>query len=183
MALVLDLLCPPLETKIALRQRLAPAVPLRHHGLHILDNPNLRQPSLLGTHLQLDPRVADYLLGGDQIGERLRSYARLIEPQVTLEDLIMSSDFKARVSDLTRAASGMSPIVYFQGPYGAGKQSIAEGLCKRAEISLLVVDGRRFPIAKTEDFETLVRLASREALLQGAALYWDALMCCWMKSR
>ena len=127
----------------------------------------------MGTHLQLDPRIADYLLGGDQIGERLRPYARLIEPQVSLDDLFMSSDFKARLSDLTRAASGMSPIVYFQGPYGAGKQSIAEGLCKRAEISLLVVDGRRFPIAKAEDFETLVRLATREALLQEAALYWD----------
>ena len=173
-ALVLDLLCPPLETKIALRQHLAPAAPLRHHGLlHILDDPNLRQPSLLGTHLQLDPRIADYLLGGDQIDERLQPYARLIEPQVSLDNLIMSSDFKARLSDFTRAANGMSPIVYFQGPYGAGKQSIAEGLCKQAEISLLLVDGRRFPIAKAEDFETLVRLASREALLQEAALYWD----------
>ena len=64
-------------------------------------------------------------------------------------------------------------VFYFQGPYGVGKQSAAEALCRELGRRLLVVDGERLINAEELAFETAVRLILREALLQDAVLYWD----------
>ncbi|MGI9304375.1 MAG: ATP-binding protein [Gammaproteobacteria bacterium] len=172
--LALKLLCPELETRITLRERLAPAAPLRRHDLlHVFEDPNQRQPSLLGKYLQLDSRVAAYLLGGDEIHERLLPYATPVDPKAKLADLVLTGDFKTRLSNLAGPESGADSVYYFQGRYGAGKQTTAEALCTQLKIGLLSIDGRRLASVGVEDFESLARLASREALLQGAALYWD----------
>jgi SpoVK/Ycf46/Vps4 family AAA+-type ATPase len=57
--LVLNLFCPGLENKVAMRARFTPAAPLlQHHLLRLADDPHQRSPSLLSKSLQLDPRVA-----------------------------------------------------------------------------------------------------------------------------
>jgi SpoVK/Ycf46/Vps4 family AAA+-type ATPase len=70
-------------------------------------------------------------------------------------------------------------VLYFQGPYGVGKQTTAEALCQMLGVGLLVVDGERVLHNDAEAFATTVRLLAREALFQRAALYWsnfDALL-------
>ena len=70
-------------------------------------------------------------------------------------------------------SQGESPVFYFQGPYGVGKQSTAEALCRETGRRLLVVDGERLLNGEEPAFEAAVRLTLREALLQDAVLYWD----------
>ncbi|MBN1814365.1 MAG: ATP-binding protein [Anaerolineae bacterium] len=171
--LVLNLLSPSFEAKLATRERFAPTAFLfRHHLLHLFDDPSHQQPPLLSRYLKVDERVVGYLLDSDVIDGHLLPYTRYISPQTTrLEDLLLPDDFKRRLSLL--AQENRSRLLYFQGSYGVGKQTTAEALCQELGVGLLVVDGEQLLGTEGVAFETIARLASREALLQNAALYWD----------
>jgi len=176
--LVLNLLCPSFEAKLAARGCFTPSAPLlKHHLLHLFDDPTHHQPPLLSKYLKADERVVNYLLDSDELDARLLPYARHTVPQTRLEDLLLPADLKRRLVLLTRGngtkAEGL--IFYFQGPYGVGKQTTAEALCRELGMGLLTVDGERLLNAQEKKvaFETAVRLTVREALLQNAALYWD----------
>ena len=174
--LVLNLLCPDLETKVAMRARFTPAAPLlQHHLLQLADDPNQRSPSLLGKPLQLDPRVARYLLDDDALDDRLESCSHVVFPTTEFSELLFPAAFTQRLMRVADAVhtDGTDLILYFQGPYGVGKQTVAAALCHRLNLPLLVIDGRRLASMTPEDFRTLARLIDREARLQGAALYWE----------
>lgn len=190
--LVLNLLCPSFEAKLAARQRFTPETPLlKHHLLHIFDDPSHHQPPLLSKYLKVDERVVNYLLGSDELDARLLPYTRHTVPRTRLGDLLLPADVKRRLVLLAREKGTNDPsagsgdvlssstehreglIFYFQGPYGVGKQTTAEALCREVGIGLLTIDGERVLSSDQVVFETVVRLARREALLQGAALYWD----------
>lgn len=174
--LVLNLLCPSFEAKLAMRKRFTPNAPLfKHHLLHLFDDPSHQQPPLLGKYLKGDERAMNYLLHSDELDARLLPYARHTVPQTWLEELLLPADVKRRLALLTRenGTKGDGLIFYFQGPYGVGKQTTAEALCRELGVGLLAVDGERLLNAEGVAFETAVRLIAREALLQDAALYWD----------
>jgi SpoVK/Ycf46/Vps4 family AAA+-type ATPase len=171
--LVLNLLSPSFEAKVASRQRFAPQAPLVKHGLlSLFDDPSQQQPPLLGKYLKVDERIVSYLLESDEMDVRLLPYARSVVPRARIDDLLLPADLKRRLVSLTRDQS-QSMVFYFQGPYGVGKQSAAEALCRELGRRLLVVDGERLINAEDVAFETAVRLILREALLQDAAVYWD----------
>jgi SpoVK/Ycf46/Vps4 family AAA+-type ATPase len=180
--LVLNLLCPSLEAKLAMRQRFNSTAPLLASDLlSLFQDPSHRQPPLLSHYLKVDERIVGFLLNGDELDARLLPYARYQVPQAGIEDLLLPGDVKRRLVLLVRehGLAHRALILYFQGGYGVGKQSTAEALCRELGVGLLVIDGQR--LLQTEDlaFEMAVRLAAREALLQGAALYWanfDALL-------
>ena len=141
--LVLNLLCPTFEAKLAARQRFTPDSPLvKNYFLQLFDDPAHHQPPLLSKYLKVDERVVNYLLGSDDLDTRLLPYVRHILPRTRLEDLLLLLDIKRRLALLTRAKSGRL-IVYFQGSYGVGKQSAAEAICRELGVGLLIVDGRR----------------------------------------
>jgi SpoVK/Ycf46/Vps4 family AAA+-type ATPase len=178
--LVLHLLCPSFEARLAARQRFAPGCPLLKHSLlSLCDDPAHSQPSLLSKYLKVDERLVHYLLGSDELDVRLLPYAQRILPQNRLEDLLLPTDIKHRLTLLAREIKGEGLIFYFQGSYGTGKQTAAEALCRELGLGLLVVDGERLLNAREGTFDMLARLAMREALLHSAALYWrgfDALL-------
>jgi SpoVK/Ycf46/Vps4 family AAA+-type ATPase len=182
--LVLNLLCPfhrqaqatAFEAKLAAREHFAPNAPLfKHHLLGMFDDPSHHQPPLLSKYLKIDERMVTYLLDSDELDARLLPYARHSLPQTRLENLLLPADAKRRLALLTRdpqtRARGL--IFHFQGPYGVGKQTAAEALCRELGSGLLAVDGERLLNAEDVPFETAVRLVVREARLHGAALYWD----------
>ena len=171
--LVLNLLSPSFEDKLASRRRFAPQAPLlRHNLLSLFDDPSQQQPPLLGKYLKVDERVVSYLYESDEPDARLLPYARSIIPRAHIDNLLLPADLKSRLLLLARSP-GESPVFYFQGPYGVGKQSTAEALCGETGRRLLVVDGERLLSGEESAFETAVRLAVREARLQDAVLYWD----------
>ena len=171
--LVLNLLSPSFDAKLASRQRFAPQAPLVKHGLlSVFDDPSQQQPPLLGKYLKADERVVSYLFESDEMDARLLPYAQAVTSRARIDDLLLPADLKRRLISLTRDPS--QPLVfYFQGPYGVGKQTAAEALCQELGRRLLVVDGERLINAEELAFETAVRLIMREALLQDAVLYWD----------
>ena len=174
--LVLNLVAPSFEAKLAGRQHFTPESPLlKHQLLHLFDDPSHHQPPLLSKYLKADERVVNYLLGFDELDAHLMPYARNIEPQVRLEELALPADVKRRLALLTRGKEPVDKglVLYFQGPYGVGKQTTAEALCRELGVGLLIIDGQRLLNAEQVTFETVVRLTRREALLQNAAVYWD----------
>ena len=61
--LVLNLLCPDLEAKLQVRQRLTSSAPLlKHHLLNLSDDPSQSPASLLSKYLKLDEHIVNYLL-------------------------------------------------------------------------------------------------------------------------
>ena len=173
--LVLNLLCPSFEDKLAARDRFNSESPLfKHYLLHLFDDPSHQNPPLLSKYLRVDERVVNYLLGSDEIDTRLQTCARLSVSQTCLDDLFLPPDVKHRLALLSQDkwASDGGMIFYFQGPYGVGKQSTAEALCHELGIGLLNIDGERLLKAEGLDFNKAAHLAVREALLQGAALYF-----------
>ncbi len=180
--LILNLLCPSFEAKLAARNRFTPNSPLlKHHLLHLFDDPAHHHPPLLSKYLKVDERIVNYLLDSDELDAQLLPYVRHTTSATWLEALLLPADVKRRLALLVRGqdcqAKGL--VFYFQGPYGVGKQTTAEALCREVGRGLLVVDGERLLTSKGLPFETAVRLATREARLQNAALYWagfDALL-------
>jgi hypothetical protein len=91
--------------------------------------------------------------------------------------MVLPADVKERFSKLVQHQLRSLPrfIMYFQGPYGVGKQTTVESLCSELGLGLLVVNGERLLAEVEPRFHESIKLASREALLQNAALYWQGL--------
>jgi SpoVK/Ycf46/Vps4 family AAA+-type ATPase len=174
--LVLNLLCPSFEAKLAARERFSSESPLlKHHLFHLFDDPSHQNPPLLGKYLKVDERVVNYMLDSDEIDTRLLSYVRHTIPQARFDDLLLPSDVKRRLLSLTRdkRTGDDGLIFYFQGPYGVGKQITAEAICRDMGMGVLAIDGECLLNAEGSSFDEMVHLAARETLLQDAALYWD----------
>ena len=161
--LVLDLLFPSIDDRAAARRLLSPQAPLRKH--------HLVQP---GDDLRLDPRVVAFLLEDDSVDERLGSAARVVLPEGDLGELTLPAELRDRLAGLMRPARDAGNLVlYLQGSYGVGRRTVAAACCAALGINLLVVDGARLAAARADEFELAVRLADREARLQGAVLLWQ----------
>jgi MoxR-like ATPase len=173
--LALNLLCPSFEAKLAARGRFAGTAPLlRHRLVELFDDPSRLQPPLLARYLRPDARVVSYLFGDDDLDARLAPFAHCREPASRLDDLVQEADLEARLRALVALpeADGRGVILYLQGPYGVGKETTAEGLCRELGLRLLTVDLERLLAADDATFETVLELAGREAVLQGAAQLW-----------
>lgn len=174
--LALNLLTPSLARKLAERSHFLPDSPLcRHHILTLFEDPAYPQAPLLGRSLKLDRRIVDYLLGADEVDERLRPFVRMERVEAKSTSLSLAHDVTDRLVVLARQhVDTQAPLIfYFHGPVGVGKQHVAGMLCREVEQPLLVVDGERVLNASELDFAFATRLIVREALLQGAVLYWN----------
>lgn len=174
--LVLNLVCSSFEDKLAARDRFSLGSSLlKHHLIDLFDDPSHQNPPLLGRYLKVDDRVVNYLLGSDKLDARLLPHGRHTIPQTKLKDLCLPDDLKRRLEFTAqeKAGNGAGLIFYFQGPYGMGKESTAEALCRELGVGLFTIDGKCLLNADGLSFDKAVRLAGREALLQGAALYWN----------
>ena len=171
--LALGLLCPAWEERVAARARLAASAPLLRHGLlRLAEDPAHRDPPLLSRVLRPDARVVEYLLGSDEPDAALLGICTPIDPAARLEDLLLAEPRKAALAAVIRGVpEGGSALVYLQGPYGVGKRTVAEALCRAAGIPLLAVDVARLLAAG--DAVARVGAAAREALLRGSALLWE----------
>ncbi|MEH2327120.1 MAG: AAA family ATPase [Nostoc sp.] len=174
--LVLNLLCADFKSKLSARQRFLPTAPLlKHQLLHLFDDSSQQQPPLLSKYLKVDERVVNYLLGNDELDTRLLPYAKYTCPQVKLEDLLLPLEIKERLGllALEKQIIKTRPIFYFQGTYGVGKHTTAEAFCQELGIGLLTVELERLLSAESREFETIIALAYREAVLQSVAIYFE----------
>jgi DNA-binding SARP family transcriptional activator/AAA+ superfamily predicted ATPase len=171
--LALDLVSADRAARTAARTRFAPSAPLvRHRLITLTEDSAAPTHSLLGNTVRLDPRIAGFLLGDDELAGRLRPYARIVPPAGTLDDLHFPAEFGASLARLSEHADD-GLVVYCQGPYGVGKQSAASACSLRWNAPLLVVSTDLLAERPMEEFAALVALVGREARLQGAVMYWE----------
>jgi len=176
--LLLGLSGESIEERARGRARFTHGAPLIRHGLVrlIAESPEL-QPCLPGHLVRVDPRIAGYLLDSDEIDSAIRSHARVVVPRADLSELFLPVEIRERLGRFAREAIGASgpppAMVYLQGPRGAGKRTTAEALCRELGMKLLVVDGAALGGGGEEPLKSLSRRFGREAVLQGAAVYWD----------
>jgi MoxR-like ATPase len=170
--LALGLLAPAWEDRLRARARLSPTAPLlRHRLLRLTEDPGHRDPPLLSRYLKPEDRVVDFLLGSDELDPRLAPFARATGPRARLDALLLPEALRARLRGL--ACGAAEGVFYLQGPYGVGKRSVAEAVCAEAGRGLVVVDAGRMAGLDAAAFDDLAGTAAREALLRGAALYWE----------
>ncbi|MDY6918288.1 MAG: ATP-binding protein [Chloroflexota bacterium] len=169
--LVLRLLCPALEERLAAREAFCNDAPLLKGGvLQVESDQHGRAASFLSQVLSIDQRVVGYLLGSDQLDARVALFAELVEPGVGWPELILPEDVKDRLRGLPhRDRDGL--VCYLHGPYGVGRRTAAEAMCREAGVQLLVVDVGRLGWAEVS-VEAAADLAMREASLRGGMMYW-----------
>jgi SpoVK/Ycf46/Vps4 family AAA+-type ATPase len=168
---VFNLFYSTLDQKLELHRRFARQAPLLYWKLvHFIEDPSQPYPSLPGRFLRLDERLANYLLGSDEIDQKLIPWAGHAPVCHAMPEPILPAEFKIRLAALFRGIR-QSGILYFQGPPGIGKLEAARALCRDAGQGLLVIDVEALASADAATFDDVIRRAAREALLLGAALY------------
>ena len=172
--LVLNLLAPSIEARLAARSHFSATAPLRrHHLLELGEDPAQPHPPLLARFLKVDGRITQYLLGSDDLDDRIQSYATLRDPQARFDALLVEDDAKQHIARfIQNGASAGGVIVYLRGPYGVGKRSTAEAICRERGIRLVIVDLERLMSEGDSSYAKALRFIQREARLQEAAVYW-----------
>jgi SpoVK/Ycf46/Vps4 family AAA+-type ATPase len=177
--LLLNLLCPTFVDKLKARNRFRASAPLLEHRLiELFEDPSRPRAPMFGKHVRLDDRIADFLLGSDDIDAAIAPYARCVtSPNNGASHANEPLDDSA-ASIYALAARG-PVLVHVQGLRGAGKQAYAAAIAARSGAELLIVDGERVLSEKETPFEVLAQRVAREASLRSASLYWsgfDALL-------
>ncbi len=144
--LALDLFCTSPEEAIAARAAFEPRAALaRARLIHLGEG-----PVLLSRPLQLDDRIADFLLGSRSLAPAVQTWAEVVAPGEA-NDAKNADDaepeLRRRLSGLLRsrlAAPGEEDVVVsMHGPYGAGKRELARAVCADLGIALVEADVAR----------------------------------------
>lgn len=147
---------------------LTPNAPLRRWRLIEVHN----NSGLTSSPLRIDERILHYLAGIQHLDDRL---VGMLEPVRTGSSLVSSHQMLAErlVKLWTQAAEGsMLPVAQLCGNEIASKRAIAAAACNALELNLYILSAYALPASPAE-FEALIRLWEREAILSGSALLLD----------
>ncbi|HVC33401.1 MAG TPA: ATP-binding protein [Chloroflexota bacterium] len=171
--LLLRLLSPSVEARIADRRTLGPLGRLFASGLVVLADEAAANWPLLNRPLRLDERIADYLLGSDQLDARVAACARLYPPDDTSDVARLEDPQGSLVRLLMNAVAdgAPGPLIYVHGPSGAAKRASIHAACSQTGRPLLLVGVDA--LLSSGKAASALALAAREALLQDAVLALD----------
>jgi hypothetical protein len=176
--LVLELLCENDAERWNARLRLSDSTTLMRAGLlrTINDPGSVSGSSGLAQILELDARVCRFLLGGEGIDSRLTGIADLRHPGPEADSPPMEASVMSGTAALVNhflqahATDNRKLVLHLHGPEGVGKRALASYLSRKVNALLLTVDAVLLA-ARGPEAESLLRIAFREGLLQGAVLY------------
>lgn len=142
----------------------------KYHILRFIEESE--QKPLLSRLIKVDDRIISYILGGEQIDPKIEPFAELIQPQTDLEEMQLPEDQRRGLNSIIKNCkiTGGGFFCFLQGPYGAGKKTVAQSLCKEWFIPILTVDVAAL-INREADFEDNISRIFREAVLQYSAIY------------
>lgn len=183
--LILNVLCPNLADRLAARSIFLPTGPLlRCNLLELTDEPGQSYTPLLGRFVHIQRRILDFLLGLDEIDERLLAFTASFDPNISFDDLTLTpaavgqiKGIAARWQHKVREKTGnrQGETLYLQGQYGSGRRAVPEALSQALGKRLLCVDLERL-LAHSDN--SVVSLLFREAQLQDALLLLRNLDAC-----
>jgi len=151
---------------------LTPTAPLRLWRLIEVESSR----SLVNSPLRIDERVLHYLTGVEHLDEHLIGF---VEPVVPSRDLVPSHrKLAAEMAAVWRDAprDGHLPVVQLCGSDASPCATIAAAACAMVGLGLRKMPADILP-AMPVDFDTLMRLWQREAILSGSALLLDCQAC------
>jgi SpoVK/Ycf46/Vps4 family AAA+-type ATPase len=171
--LALKLLYPDLRAQLDGAARLSPDGPLLRHGLLRLqpDPANTHDgaaPPRLAHYLAVDARIAAFLLGRDELDERLRPFTQLHAPHAARHD--WPPALRAQLRQAAGYLARRPGLVCLVGPYGTGKRDVAAAVSAAAGLELVAAD-LRLALRAAQPLPRALHLLQQEARLQGAALY------------
>jgi hypothetical protein len=174
--LLLNLLCPSFQDKLANRSRFLEESPLIHSRLLVIyEDPAHHAGTLLNKFLRVDERIVDYLLGSDEPDSQIALYVRSVKPEKRVEELVLPERTKHRLAEIAAEDPQGGDTLYLQGRHGSGRKTAASAVCHELGIGLLIVDLAGLLSLQAISFQTALRLVVREGLLQGSALYCDGI--------
>jgi SpoVK/Ycf46/Vps4 family AAA+-type ATPase len=177
--LVLNILCPTFQEKIKFRKRLMSGAPLvEHHLIHVSVDPACFSPPFISRFLHVDERIVNYLLDEEpdvhSMDRDLNHAVDVVHPSMDFNDLIFPESTKSALQNVSdKHSEGACTVLYFHGPYGTGRKSAAQAVCKRRGKRMLVADFDRLMGGSSQDFCGMIRKVMREADLQNALIYWN----------
>ncbi|WP_456429132.1 ATP-binding protein [Rhodocaloribacter sp.] len=147
---------------------LAPDAPLRHWRMIELRDAT----SLTRSPLHVDERILHYLTGLRSFDEQLSGFVHPLPPPK--DDLVPSH--RAVVEEAARVwaerTSGVLPVLQLCGGASSAKRDVAAAICTRLGLTPAVMAAHTLPQTPHE-FDVLVRLWEREAILGSRALALD----------
>jgi SpoVK/Ycf46/Vps4 family AAA+-type ATPase len=180
--LALELLCDTETERWRCRAYLIESARLFQAGiLQATDDPQSPSGSSgAAQFLKLDERILHFVLGHNALDKRLGDAARLLQPERSLDSLLIDPSTVARALRFidahfaNPAPASKRFVLYLRGARGVGKRELAEALCDHLHCPLLYVDVHLL-LDGAGDAIQLLRLALREALLTQAAIYFDGI--------
>jgi SpoVK/Ycf46/Vps4 family AAA+-type ATPase len=174
--LVIELLFPSMGEKFRAREYFSPdATLIKNRLIYLTGDETEGQIPLLSRSIKVDERIINYLLGWDELDQRIRNFSSKTEPKRSFDELIFPENEKKALEELVKHRSHIkNPMFFFHGAYGTGKKLTAEIICKELGKSLLVVDSS--VLTKEKPLDTLrdtLRIIVREGLLQNSSLYLE----------
>jgi SpoVK/Ycf46/Vps4 family AAA+-type ATPase len=174
--LVMRLLCPTPQERLQGRAFFSPQAPLfRSQILQYVDSAESHLPA---RFLKLDNTAVNFLLGIGGVDKELAACIRFVASRHDLQSLRWPESLKSQllnmaINHLRKAQLSPRKLIYhFYGPYGAGKKSLAAGLCREIGAPLLVADLREV-LLRAQSFEEALRAIFRQGILQPAAIYLE----------
>lgn len=172
--LVLNLLTPTAEAKFDARRYFTADAPLlRNHLVELRTDPSQTLSPLIARYLKVDSRIVQYLLGVDEIDERIEQHVCMRRSSNNLDTTLLVVDKAVQsIESFIRSCKSDKAIFYLHGPYGVGKQATAQAVCDKLGLGLLVADIEGLVSHSNSSLPLLLLLIQREARLQNAAVYW-----------
>ncbi|KWN65847.1 ATP-binding protein, partial [Burkholderia ubonensis] len=162
-AFVQKLLGTSVLDRLSLERALSPSAPLRHHGLMVVKPPKAGQVATL----QADAALYRYLIGHDELPERLHGWVRWLEPVTGLPEF--HPEFIARLAQRLDADAAEPAVILLRGAAGSGRGAAVAAAAAQLGCPALCVDLSLLPEDNEEASDALV-LALREARLRAACL-------------
>lgn len=171
--LVLNLLCSSTDDKIDSRKYFDPSASLLKY--HLIQFVGDETSNLLSQSIKLDERMVNYLLEIDHPDARIKSYIK--KEVIPPDELILSEEIKNHIRSIIQLNSKKdkkSPYFRFMftGPYGVGKKTVAQTICRDWKKQILIVDINTIVNDET-DFTYIIQLLLREARLTNSAVYLE----------
>lgn len=170
----------------AVRLALDPGGALLANALVVLGGEARGDEALPMRSLRLDDRITAFLLGDDAPDARLAGILAPLAGPLAWEALAAPDAQRAQLQALARSLRTLAevgagendsplaapPVFLFHGPYGGGRLKAARAMCAAAGLPLLEASAPA-ALRASIAWDQVLRLAYREARLQGAALFWS----------
>lgn len=180
---ILDLLCTNAQEKLYARRYFFSSSPLLAMELIRLgEGASFGKGGELQRHANLAPHILEFLLGANQVDNRLDSLVEVITSREDWNEMYMEEEVKKQLVSATVWIASMTadnskemshcPILYLKGASGSGRQKAAAILCNNLGLRLLRVHLDRL-MHVSDSFEETIGLILREAKLQKVGVLWD----------